>query len=195
MTRGLLIVDVQNDFTEGGALGVDGGAAIASGVTSLLQASAGTYALVMASRDWHAQTGDNGGHFATMSDPDYVTSWPVHCVEGTPGAAYHPALAVDAIDVNVKKGHGEPAYSLFEGLTDDGRTPADALRTAGIDEVDVVGIATDHCVRATALDAVHGGLRVRVLSDLVAGVSPEASATALDELRAAGVRVEPSDPA
>jgi nicotinamidase/pyrazinamidase len=196
MSTGLLVVDVQNDFTEGGALGVDGGAAVAAGITSLLQASPGAYPFVMASRDWHAATGDNGGHFASGDqDPDFVTTWPAHCVEGTAGSEYHPALAVAAIDSHVKKGHGEPAYSLFEGTTDGGVSPASALAAAGIDAVDIVGIATDHCVRATALDALAAGLRVRVLSDLVAGVSASASARALDELRAAGAVVEPSQPA
>jgi nicotinamidase/pyrazinamidase len=195
MPRALLIIDVQNDFTEGGALGVDGGAAVAAAVTSLVQATPGAYELVMASRDWHDAEGDNGGHFAGASAPDFVSTWPVHCVAGTPGADYHPALAADAIDVHVKKGQGKPAYSLFEGVTDDGESPAEVLTAAGIDAVDIVGIATDHCVRASALDAVGVGLRVRVLSDLVAGVAPGSSAAALDELRAAGVVVEPADPA
>jgi nicotinamidase/pyrazinamidase len=195
MPRALLIIDVQNDFTEGGALGVEGGAAVAAAVTSLVQAKPGAYDLVMASRDWHDAEGDNGGHFAGASAPDFVSTWPVHCVAGTPGADYHPALAADAIDVHVKKGQGKPAYSLFEGVTDDGESPAEVLSAAGIDAVDIVGIATDHCVRASALDAVGAGLRVRVLSDLVAGVAPGSSAAALDELRAAGVVVEPADPA
>lgn len=195
MPRGLLIIDVQNDFTEGGALGVEGGAAVAAAVTSLVQATPGGYDLVMASRDWHDAEGDNGGHFAGDSGPDFLSTWPVHCVAGTAGADYHPALAADAIDVHVKKGQGKPAYSLFEGTTDDGASPAEVLSAADIDAVDVVGIATDHCVRASALDAVSAGLRVRVLSDLVAGVAPGPSAAALDELRAAGVVVEPADPA
>lgn len=194
MPRALLIIDVQNDFTEGGALGVEGGAAVAAAVTSLVQATPGGYDLVMASRDWHDAEGDNGGHFAGDSAPDFVSTWPVHCVAGTAGADYHPALAADAIDVHVKKGQGKPAYSLFEGTTDDGVSPAEVLSAAGIDAVDIVGIATDHCVRASALDAVGAGLRVRVLSDLVAGVAPGPSAAALDELRAAGVVVEPADP-
>lgn len=195
MPRALLIIDVQNDFTEGGSLGVEGGAAVAAAVTSLVQATPGAYDLVMASRDWHDAEGDNAGHFAGASAPDFVSTWPVHCVAGTAGADYHPALAADAIDVHVKKGQGKPAYSLFEGTTDDGASPAEVLSAAGIDAVDVVGIATDHCVRASALDAVGAGLRVRVLSDLVAGVAPGPSAAALEELRAAGVVVEPADPA
>ncbi|RKR73172.1 isochorismatase family protein [Frondihabitans australicus] len=192
MTRALLIVDVQNDFTEGGALGVEGGAKVAAGITSLLQANPGRYDLVMASRDWHHGDDDNGGHFAGASAPDFISTWPVHCVAGTPGAEYHPGLAADAIDVHVRKGQGRPAYSLFEGTTDDGAAPSEALAAAGVDTVDVVGIATDHCVRATALDARRAGLGVRILSDLVAGVAPGPSAAALDELRAAGAVVESS---
>ncbi|MBF4575943.1 isochorismatase family protein [Frondihabitans sp. VKM Ac-2883] len=227
MTRALLIVDVQNDFTEGGALGVDGGAAVARGITALVRGGAGgagaggasgvsgasasgasaAYDLVVASRDWHDAGNDNGGHFAGGADPDFVTTWPVHCVAGTVGADYHPSLDTSLIDVHVCKGMGEPAYSMFEGVTDDGSRVASVLARAGVDSVDVVGIATDYCVRASALDAVAllgagaggsragagaGGVgagRVRVLGDLVAGVDPRSSAAALDEMRAAGIEV------
>src|ERR1700710_923041 len=114
MSRGLLIVDVQNDFTEGGALGVDGGAAVAERITAHLGTSRDDYALVIASRDWHDGGNDNGGHFATDSAPDFTGSWPVHCVSGTTSVDYHPALDTSAIDVHVKKGQGRPAYSAFE---------------------------------------------------------------------------------
>jgi nicotinamidase/pyrazinamidase len=187
MTRGLLIVDVQNDFTEGGALGVDGGAAVAQGITDHLAAHRGEYALIAASRDWHDGDNDNGGHFATDAPPDFTVTWPVHCVAGTPGAEYHPALDASAIDVHVKKGQGKPAYSAFQGVTDDGRSLAEVLAERGITELDVVGIATDYCVRASALDALESGERVRVLTGLVAGVSPGSSAAALDEFRSVGV--------
>lgn len=243
MTRALLIVDVQNDFTEGGALGVDGGAAVARGITALVRGGAGgsagsagagraggagrasgvsgasasgasaAYDLVVASRDWHDAGNDNGGHFAGGADPDFVSTWPVHCVAGTVGADYHPSLDTALIDVHVRKGMGEPAYSMFEGVTDDGSRVASVLARAGVDSVDVVGIATDYCVRASALDAVAllgagvgalrgslgagagagaGGVgagRVRVLGDLVAGVDARSSAAALDEMRAAGIEV------
>ncbi|MDH2443195.1 isochorismatase family protein [Amnibacterium sp. CER49] len=192
MARALLVIDVQNDFTEGGALGVDGGAAVAAGITEHLRAHRGDYDVVIASRDWHDGDNDNGGHFATGAAPDFVGTWPRHCVSGTPGADYHPALDADAIDVHVKKGQGRPAYSLFEGTTDDGRTVAEVLRERGVTDVDVVGIATDYCVRASALDAVGDGERVRVLTDLVAGVAPASSAAALEELRSAGVVTEDS---
>lgn len=190
MTRALLIVDVQRDFTEGGALGVDGGAAAAAAITEHLRAHGDDYGLVVASRDWHHGDDDNGGHFATDGDPDFVTTWPVHCVGGTAGAEYHPALDTSRVDVHVKKGQGVPAYSMFEGRTDDGRALADVLAEHEVADVDVVGIATDYCVRASALDALAGGARVRVLTDLVAGVAPESSAAALAELRAAGASTE-----
>ena len=186
MTRALFIIDVQNDFTEGCALGVEGGAAVAAGITRHLAAHPDRYDRVFASRDWHNGTDDNGGHFATDAAPDFVDSWPVHCVAGTPGAEYHPALDTAGIDVHVKKGQGVPAYSIFEGTTDDGRTVAEVLDDLGIDEVELAGIATDYCVRASGLDALSAGRRVTVLTDLVAGVAPASSAAALDELESAG---------
>ncbi|MCU1526456.1 MAG: isochorismatase family protein [Frondihabitans sp.] len=188
MTRALLIVDVQNDFTEGGALGVDGGAAVARGISAFVH-GADDYDVIIASRDWHDGTGDNGGHFAVGSAPDFVTTWPVHCVAGTPGADYHPDLDTAMIDFHVTKGRGVPAYSLFEGLTDEGEEVAPLLDRLGVDEVDVVGIATDYCVRASALDALRAGRRVRVFGDLVAGVAPASSTAALAELAAAGAAV------
>jgi nicotinamidase/pyrazinamidase len=189
MPRALLIIDVQNDFTEGGALGVDGGAAVAAAITRHARSHADDYALVVASRDWHDAANDNGGHFATDAAPDFVTTWPVHCVAGSEGADYHLAIDHALIDLHVRKGQGVPAYSIFEGTTDDGRSLVAALDERGIDEVDVVGIATDHCVRASALDALAAGRRVRVLSDLVAGVAPGPSAAALAEIVAAGGEV------
>jgi len=192
MARALLIIDVQNDFTEGGALGVDGGAAVAEGITEHLRAHPDRYDVVIASRDWHDGDNDNGGHFATAAPPDFVTTWPVHCVAGTPGAEYHPALDTSLVDVHVQKGQGRPAYSIFEGTVPDGRTFADELGRLGVEEVDVAGIATDYCVRASALDAVHAGLGVTVLTDLVAGVAPASSEAALEELRGAGVELVPA---
>lgn len=186
MTRGILIVDVQNDFTEGGALGTDGGAAVAAAISEHLRSH--DYALVAASRDWHDPGNDNGGHFAA-GEPDYVDTWPVHCVAGTEGAEYHPALDVLAIDVHVKKGQGEPAYSAFEGTTDEGETLAEVLEEQDIDELDVVGIATDYCVKASALDAALAGLSVRVIDPLTSAVTPATRASALDEMRDAGVEV------
>ena len=189
MTRALFIIDVQNDFTEGGALGVVGGAAVAAGITKLLAEHPDRYAHVFASRDWHNADGDNGGHFATDDAPDFVKTWPAHCVAGTSGAEYHPALDTLPIGVHVRKGQGVPAYSIFEGTTDDGHTVADKLEELGIVDIDVVGLATDYCVRASALDAVEHGRHVRVLTDLVAGVAADSSAAALVELGHAGVEL------
>lgn len=186
MTRALLVIDVQNDFTEGGALGVDGGAAVAAGISTYLKAHPDCYAAVVASRDWHHGDDDNGGHFATDAAPDFVTTWPSHCVGGTPGAEYHPALDTSLVDVHVKKGQGVPAYSIFEGTTDDGTPFPQLLDSLGVTDVDVVGIATDYCVRASALDAIAAGRTVTVLDDLVAAVDPVSGAAALVEVQAAG---------
>lgn len=190
MTRALFVIDVQNDFTEGGALGVDGGAAVAAGVTEYLRANPDAYDVVFASRDWHHGDDDNGGHFAAEgAEPDYVVTWPRHCVGGEPGADYHPALDTTLVDVHIRKGQGEPAYSIFEGTTDAGAGFREALDEFDVTDVDVVGIATDYCVRASALDALAAGRRVRVLTDLVAGVAPASSEAALTELAAAGAEV------
>ncbi|GAB3059769.1 isochorismatase family protein [Sediminivirga luteola] len=202
----LLIVDVQNDFTEGGALAVSGGAEVATRLSRLLIEAPERYDLVLASRDWHDAGSDNGGHFS--AEPDFTDTWPVHCVAGSAGAEYHPALSTDHVDVHVHKGQGEPAYSLFEGSVAAvtpaggsellaaaggeeliGLSPAALLERLGVQHVDVAGIATDHCVRASSLDALGAGLRVRVLTDLVAGVDGQASTNALEELRAAGAEL------
>jgi nicotinamidase/pyrazinamidase len=192
MTRALLVIDVQNDFTEGGALGVDGGAAVAAGITGYLRAHPDEYDVVFASRDWHHGDDDNGGHFATGVAPDFVETWPRHCVAGEPGAEYHPALDTTLVDVHVRKGQGKPAYSIFEGVTDAGAGFTEALDELGVTDVDVVGIATDYCVRASALDALAAGRHVRVLTDLVAGVAADSSEAALEELADAGADVIPS---
>ncbi|HXD62110.1 MAG TPA: isochorismatase family protein [Lacisediminihabitans sp.] len=193
MTRALFIIDVQNDFTEGGALGVEGGSRVAAGITTLLVQHPERYDHVFASRDWHDAEGDNGGHFATDAAPDFVTTWPVHCVAGTVGAEYHPALDVSDVDVHVQKGQGKPAYSIFEGVTQNGHGVLRALDELGVTDIDVAGIATDYCVLASARDALAAGRSVRVLEDLVAGVAPESSAAALRELAEAGAVVTQSD--
>lgn len=184
MSRAFLIVDVQNDFTEGGALAVGGGDAVASAVSAFLESHADEYDVIIASRDWHDAEGDNGGHFAAQ--PDFVDSWPVHCVAGTEGAAYDPLLVTEAITHHVHKGRGEPAYSMFEGATESGETVGDVFTAAGVSSADVVGLATDHCVRASALDAISHGVRVRIFTDLIAGVGAESSERALVELAHAG---------
>lgn len=189
MGRALFVIDVQNDFTEGGALGVTGGAAVAAAITRYLAAHADDYAMILASRDWHDAGNDNGGHFATNGEPDFVTTWPVHCVAGAEGAAYHPALDTSRVSYHILKGQGVPAYSIFEGRTEAGSTVHNLLDEHGIDTVDVAGIATDYCVRASALDALQHGQRVRVLTDLVAGVAPASSEAALAELAHAGAEL------
>ncbi|WP_214466348.1 isochorismatase family protein [Microbacterium flavescens] len=190
MSKALFIVDVQNDFTEGGALGVDGGDAVAERITRYLGAHAGEYSVIVASRDWHDGHNDNGGHF--HPEPDFVDSWPVHCVSGTEGAEYDPGLDTAAVTHHVKKGQGVPAYSLFEGTTDDGVSVAHLLEEHGVVDVDVSGLATDHCVRASALDAIEHGRHVRILTDLVAGVAAESSEAALAELAHAGAELAES---
>jgi nicotinamidase/pyrazinamidase len=186
--RGLLIVDVQNDFCEGGALGVAGGSAVARGISGYLKDHAGEYALIIASRDWHDADSDNGGHFAVEgTPPDFTSTWPVHCVAGTDGAKYHPDFATEAVSFHVKKGQGVPSYSMFEGTTDEGHTVEGLLASRSLSEVDVVGLATDHCVRASALDARKAGVSVRVLRNLVAAVSPVTEESALREMSKAGV--------
>lgn len=187
MTTALIVVDVQNDFTEGGSLGVKGGNVTAASITDYIRTHKSGYSRVIASRDWHSPDGDNGGHFAAK--PDRVTTWPRHCVQGTTGAAYNPALESELIDVQIYKGDGKPAYSAFEGNTPGGATLDEVLTTAKARHVDIVGIATDHCVRATALDAVAKGYTVTVLVDLCVGVMPDTSIAAIAEMVAAGVNI------
>lgn len=188
MAKALLIVDVQNDFTEGGALAVTGGDAVATGISDYLGEHAGDYDAIIASADWHDGENDNGGHFA--ADPDFVDSWPVHCVADTDGAAFDPLLTTSPITHMVRKGQGVPAYSAFEGATETGDRLGDLLQRLDVAEVDVVGIATDHCVRATVLDGLSEGLRVRVLTDLIAGVGADSSAQALTEMKSAGAVID-----
>ncbi|MDP3207655.1 MAG: isochorismatase family protein [Rhodoglobus sp.] len=185
MSRALFVIDVQNDFTEGGSLGVDGGAAVAAGITRYLSEHPDRYDTVIASRDWHDGDNDNGGHFS--KNPDYVDTWPSHCVSGTTGADFHPAVDVSVVEVHVRKGQGKPAYSIFEGVTDDGEPVDRLLDRLGVTDIDVVGIATDYCVLASALDAVEAGRSVRVRTDLVAGVAPESTEAALERLARSGV--------
>ena len=182
--RALIIVDVQNDFCEGGSLAVTGGAAVAAGITRYLGSAADEYDQIVATRDYHI---DPGSHFARH--PDYLTSWPPHCVVDTPGADFHPSLDLSAVREVFSKGAYAAAYSGFEGVSGSGEKLGDWLRDHDIDEVDVAGLATDYCVSATAADAAARGLRTRVLLELSAGVAPETTRQALDDLRAAGVEL------
>lgn len=190
MTRALLVVDVQNDFTEGGALGCAGGGEVAARITEYLRAHRDDYAVVIASRDWHNADGDNGGHFA--ANPDWVNNWPAHCVAGSHGAEYHPNVDTDLIDEHLRKGQGIPAYSAFEGATEDGATVGEIIVAHDITDLDIVGIATDYCVRASALDAVAAGLAVTVKANLCVGVDAGGSVAALTEMASAGVKISVS---
>src|SRR5579859_5585495 len=182
--RALIVVDVQNDFCEGGSLAVTGGAAVAAAISAHLAAEGGSYAHVVASRDYHIDPGD---HFS--GHPDFAGTWPPHCVAGTPGAEFHPDLDTGRIEAVFSKGAHAAAYSAFEGTDEAGMPLAAWLRERGVDALDVTGIATDYCVRATALDAAREGFATRVLLGMTAGVAPATTGEALDALRAAGVEL------
>lgn len=185
-TRALLVVDVQPTFCEGGALGVEGGNAVAEGVADYVSNQRGNYALVATTQDWHI---DPGEHFAKApAEPDFVNTWPVHGVADTAEAQLHPAIADINADVTIKKGQYDHGYSGFDGTNDAGEKLADVLKNAGITDVDVVGIAESHCVRATALDARNLGLSVRVFEDLTVPVTPDQGETARQEMADAGVQ-------
>jgi nicotinamidase/pyrazinamidase len=183
MARALLVVDVQNDFCEGGSLAVVGGTAVARAISHRLDI--GDYDHAVATRDHHIDPGD---HFSKA--PDYIDTWPAHCVAGTHGAELHPDLDRTNLELVFDKGEYAAAYSGFEGITDqDGRPLLDWLRAHHIDSVEIVGIATDHCVRATALDAVAGGLTTAVRLDLTAGVARTTVDLALEQMREAGAEL------
>ena len=189
MRRALIVVDVQNDFCPGGALAVDGGDLVAARVSDWLSSRTDEYALVVATMDWHPgpESSIDFEHFS--DEPDFVDTWPSHCVQATAGAALHPALSLPDGAVIVRKGQAAPGYSGFEGIDEDAHRLADVLRRAGIDQVDVVGLATDHCVKATALDAAELGYEVRVLTGLTAGVTPDTTRQAIQEMAEAGIRL------
>ena len=185
--RALIVVDVQSDFCEGGSLAVAGGRDVAGAITAYAHERAGDYAAIVGTLDWHV---DPGSHFSDQ--PDYVDSWPVHCVVGTPGSRSHPAFDTRVVEAWFRKGEHAAAYSGFEASTGegDGRVLlGDWLRERGVEAVDVVGIATDHCVRATAVDAASAGFATRVLLDLTAGVAATTTASALGRMREAGVEL------
>jgi nicotinamidase/pyrazinamidase len=181
MSRALIIVDVQNDFCEGGSLAVAGGAAVASQISEVLRDGPERWDHVVATQDHHIDPGD---HFS--DHPDYESTWPVHCVAGTPGANFHPNLDTDRLEAVFTKGEHAAAYSGFEGHSGSIGLAA-WLRMHDVDLVDVVGIATDHCVRATAIDAAREGFVTSVLLDLTAGVAPATVEAALEQMRGAGV--------
>jgi nicotinamidase/pyrazinamidase len=180
MTKALIIADMQNDFCEGGSLAVVGGADVAAAISAALSTVEG-WDHVVATKDHHI---DPGSHFAT--EPDYVDSWPPHCVANTSGAEFHAALDTDRIEAVFTKGEHAAAYSGFDGNAG-GIGLAAWLRMRDVSDVDIVGLTTDHCVLATALDAIRAGFATTVRLGLTAGVAPATTAAALDEMRAAGV--------
>ena len=190
MTSALIVVDVQNDFCEGGSLAVRGGAEAALRIGDMLRRWVDTppeqreYRYVVATRDHHV---DPGEHFSAT--PDFVDTWPSHCVAGTDGAAFHPNLDPQPFDAVFDKGEYEAAYSGFEGTSRDGVPLDEWLRAHDVSRIDVVGIATDHCVRATALDALAGGFHVRVLLDLTAGVAPDTTARSMEAMSSGGAEL------
>lgn len=204
MPKALIIVDVQNDFCAGGSLPTECGAEVAALISEYVETRHGDYEAIVATLDWHVSPGD---HFSDT--PDYKTSWPRHCVAESRGADTHEDLDTDYIEAFFRKGAFEAAYSGFEGLLAPENSVMTGEREAGaavedetpklslddwlqeheITDVDVVGIATDFCVKATALDAVDAGYETRVLLDLTAPVSEEGQDDAVDELEDAGVTV------
>jgi nicotinamidase/pyrazinamidase len=184
VSTALIIIDVQNDFCEGGSLPVNGGAAVATAISTYIQDNRRAYDHVVATRDFHLDPGD---HFS--DEPDFASTWPAHCVIGTPGADFHPNLELAPIETVFSKGEREAAYSGFEGAADDGTPLAEWLRKHEVDSVDIVGIATDHCVRATAVDAIRSGFTTRVLLGMTAGVAEQTTERALEEMGAAGVQL------
>lgn len=201
--KALIIVDVQNDFCEGGSLAVDGGSDVAAAISEHIEQHHGDYEAIVGTLDWHISP---GSHFS--EDPDFRTSWPVHCVAETEGADTHDEFETDRIEAWFRKGEYEAAYSGFEGvLAPETSTPLGAveeddeaedeepiglddwLRDREIEAVDIVGLAADHCVRATALDAADAGYETRVLLSLSAAVSPDSLEDVIDELDDAGVEV------
>ncbi|MFV0495041.1 isochorismatase family protein [Mycobacterium sp.] len=181
--RALIVVDMQNDFCEGGALPIAGAHALSRAISDYL-AGRPEYGHVVATKDFHI---DPGEHFS--ADPDYSTSWPPHCRAGSPGANFAPGLDTSPIEATFRKGPYSAAYSGFEGVDDIGTPLLTWLRKRDVDAVDVVGVATDHCVLHTAGDAVRAGLNTRVLLNMTAGVSRESTERALAEMRSASIEL------
>lgn len=190
MRKALVVVDVQNDFCPGGSLAVEGGEVVAARISEWLASGREHYDVVVATMDWHPSPGGPVpfDHFSDI--PDFATTWPAHCVQSTAGADLHPNLSLPDSAVVVRKGQNAAAYSGFEGHDENQTSLAEILQRERIDAVDVVGLATDYCVRATALDAKARGFAARVLSSMVAGVAPDSTKRALQDLHVAGIAVE-----
>jgi nicotinamidase/pyrazinamidase len=182
--RALVVVDVQNDFCEGGSLAVTGGRQVASAIAAYIEAEGWKYARVVATQDWHV---DPGAHFS--SEPDFMQSWPVHCLANSLGGALHPALAKSKIDAYFHKGEHAAAYSGFEAVAVvGGEKLGDYLRRSGVEEVHVCGLATDYCVRATALEGLEQGFTVWVLGNLSAPITAAGETATVAAVRKAGGR-------
>lgn len=184
----LIVVDVQNDFVEGGSLACPGGKDLAARITELLEVERDLrqYRAVIASRDFHAPGDDNGGHFSET--PDYVDTWPPHCVQGTVGSEYAFTYPLDLPIIHVTKGDGEPAYSVMEGYDRDYAEPVRAQEWQG-EDVHVCGIATDYCVKQTVLDFLKAGANVSVLEQYCVGVTEKGHKGALVEMLMAGAEI------
>lgn len=189
MSDALLIVDVQNDFCPGGSLAVAEGDAVVPVLNEYIARAQATGMPIFASRDWHPA---NTRHFAAYGGP-----WPVHCVQDTPGAAFHPDLKLPAETPIVDTGTSteDAGYSMFEGTLPDGTPPGDSLRARGITRLHVGGLATDYCVRATVLDGLKAGFAVELLTDAsrAVNVQPGDGQRAVAEMTAAGARPETVD--
>lgn len=188
MTTALIVVDVQNDFCEGGSLAVAGGTKVAADIAAFVEGELGrgtdrSFDYLVATRDRHI---DPGAHFSAT--PDYIDSWPRHCVAGTQGADFNPAVADLPFDAVFDKGAYQTAYSGFEG-TIGGEGLGAWLDAHDVDHVVVCGLATDYCVRATAADAAKHGYRTEMLLDLSAAVSPDRVPQVVAGLQEAGVVV------
>lgn len=188
MPKALIIVDMQVDFCDGGALGVPGGHHLATQINLHLTKNYNEYRTIVTSQDWHKADDPNGGHIS--DEPDYHFSWPPHCIQGTHGAELSDQLTTRYVDQYFLKGNGKPSYSAFEGTSlSNGDSLNDYLIDQGVDAVDIVGIATEYCVKATAIDAVLAGYQTSLIDPLNLPIDPLAGQFAIDELKRLGVQM------
>lgn len=182
MENFIVVVDVQNDFCEGGALGVEGGSSLAEWLNNILMFQSPETGLVF-TRDWHHPSPDtNGGHFSPH--PDYNNTWPVHCVADSDGAKFHPAIEhLTHPSIVFSKGQGRPDYSGFQGINSESTTLDGYLKSRGAKNLTIVGIAGDYCVRQTALDAIRLGYSVTIPEAFTVSVGGhEATKSVIDEI-------------
>ncbi|AKE40849.1 nicotinamidase [Corynebacterium kutscheri] len=183
--RALVVVDVQNDFCPGGSLATKNGSIVAHRIADYIAQNKHRYNQVIATKDWHIEPGD---HFSDT--PDFIDSWPVHCVADSQGAELHPALATTEFDEVFLKGQYSAAYSGFEGASASDETPLNTwLDQRNVSIIDVAGIATDYCVKATVLDGLKAGFETKIFSDLVSAVNEETGDKAIQEMLSAGSQI------